>query len=135
MSAARASAAILLCFLLLSILAAAPAPKANPREQLKTAIPEAIRLLEAREYMTFLKTFVAPDDLKKITKDKPLDELATFFAENKAAQLLKALKSIKDAKPTRDDSGKKATYQLGEEIAGKKTITWVKVDKYWYIRN
>jgi len=135
MSAARASVAVLLCFLLLSILAAAPAPKANPRAQLKTAIPEAIRLLEAREYTTFLKTFVAPDDLKKITKDEPLDELAMFFAEKKAPQLLKALKSIEDAKPMFDDSGTKAMYQLGEEIAKKKTITWVKVDNYWYIRD
>ncbi|MDB5387040.1 MAG: hypothetical protein JWM11_2686 [Planctomycetaceae bacterium] len=112
-------------------------PKPDPREELKTAIPEAIRLLEDKAYVDLLKKFVAPDDLKMLTKKQPIEEFAKEFGESKAKALLKALKSTKDVEPTLSDDKKKAVFKLKEEIVdgGGKTISFAKVDKYWYIEN
>jgi hypothetical protein len=134
MNTVRASTAVFLWLPAVISLATADS-KADPREKLETAVPEGVRLLEAKDYSTFLKNFITPDDLKKITEKAALDEFSKQFGENKAPRLLQVLKSIRDAKPTLDPSGKKATYELKEPIDGKKTITWVKVDKHWYIQN
>jgi hypothetical protein len=109
--------------------------KPDPRENLNTAIPEAIRLLEAKEYKVFLKSFVIPEDFKRITATKSLEEFAKVFGERNGLKLLKVCKVIKDVKPTLDDTGTKATFAINQEIAGKKSITFVKVEKHWYIRN
>ncbi len=109
--------------------------KAESRETLETLIPEGIRILEAKEYKTFVEIFVPPDELKKITEGTSLEEFAKTFGERKAPRLLEILKEIKGTKPSLDDNGTKATFVLKEEKDGKKAITFVKVDKYWYIQN
>jgi hypothetical protein len=45
------------------------------------------------------------------------------------------LENIKDTKPTFDKTETKATYTLTQTIGNKKTITFKKVEKYWYIQN
>lgn len=107
--------------------------KADPREKLETAIPEAIRLLEAKDYAKLLKDFVKPEDFKRITASTPLEDFARKFGEGKAPRLLEALKAAKELKPELADAGRKATYSFKEPIGGKSTITFVQVDKYWYI--
>jgi len=110
--------------------------KAEAREKLDTAIAEGIRLLEAKSHEAFLRAFVAPADFKKITDKQPLADFATKFAEKKAAQLLDTLKAIKDAKPKLEENDTRATFDLPKELGGsKETITFVKIDKYWYIQN
>ncbi len=109
--------------------------QADPRETLKSAIPEGIRLLSAKEYTGFLKSFVAPDDLKKITERKSMEEFAKRFGERKAGRLLEVLKEIKSGTPELDAAGTTATFQLKEAVGGKGTIKFVKVKKYWYIKN
>jgi hypothetical protein len=106
-------------------------PKTNPREKLDTAIKEAIRLLEAKEYAAFLEQFMVPDELKEITRKKPLDEFAKEFAERKAGDMLKVLKSLDGLKPTLDESGTTATF----DPPGAMKLKWVLIDKSWYIRN
>ncbi len=61
------------------------------REQLATAIPEGIRLLEATEFESFLKCFVPPADLKRITEETSLAEFAKTFGQRKAPRLLEVL--------------------------------------------
>lgn len=104
-------------------------------KSLETAIPEGIRLLEAKEYATFLKNFVEPEHFKKVTQSVPLEKFAERFGEGKAAAMLEVLKSIREAKPTLDPSGTKATYTLKEPVGTKGAIIWVKVEDHWYIRN
>jgi hypothetical protein len=105
------------------------------REQLETAIPEGIRLLEAKEYELFLQSFVSPDELKDVTGGTSLAEFAKKFGERKAPRLLEVLKEIKDVKPVLDEAKAEATFAFKKEIGGKKSITFQKVDKYWYIKN
>lgn len=107
--------------------------KPDPQAKLETAVPEAIRLIEAKEYAKFLKNYVAPEDFKKITAEKPLDEFAKFFGERKAEPLLKVLKAAKDVKPTLDADGKKATFKVKDPIDGRESISFQKIDKRWYI--
>ena len=108
-------------------------PAKNPREQLDTLIPEAIRLLEAKEYQIVLKMIVPPDVLKQITEGSSLEKFAETFGRDHAADLLTALKAIKEVKPTLDAKGETATYELKPPIDGKDSITLVKIEKYWYI--
>lgn len=109
--------------------------KAKDRESLETIIPVGIVLLEAKEYELFLKTFVPPDELKKITEKTPLERFAKEFSERKAPRILEVLKEIKGTKPNLTDSDKKAVFTLKEEIASKNSITFLKIEKYWYIQN
>ena len=109
--------------------------KPDPRETLETAVPEGIRLLRAKEYKTFVESFVAPDDLKKITEKTPLEELLKEFIEQKAPKLLESLEEIKGTKPSLDSAGTKATFAFKKEIDGKNGIIFVKVGEFWYIMN
>ena len=109
--------------------------KPDPREKLETAIPEAIRLLEKKEHVELLKKFVSPEELKNITKSQTIEELAEGFGGKKAEEVLQALKQLKDVKPKLSDDDKKAVYTLKEAVGSKETITFIKVEKYWYIKN
>jgi hypothetical protein len=109
--------------------------KPDPRENLDTAIPEAIRLLEKKDYEGLLKAFVAPMELERITSSKPLPEFAKLFGENKAELLLKVLLSVKGTMPTLSEDKATATFELQEKANGKGDIQFQKIDKYWYIKN
>lgn len=112
------------------------APAAAPAEtaSLETAIPYGIKLLEAKEYKAFLQAFVPPDMYKAMTEGGS-DEFVKHFAEGRAEKLLAVMKGLKDAKPTLEEDGKKANYKLGEEIAGKKSIQFIRIGTNWYINN
>jgi hypothetical protein len=138
MNASRVIFAVLACvvgFAALGRAAPAKPAKADPREKLETAIPEGIRLLEAKEHKTFLQKFAAPDDLARFTRKLSLEELARQFGKDKAVVLLKILRSVKGKKPTIEAKGKKATFKHNVKGAGKESISFVKVDKFWYIQN
>jgi hypothetical protein len=128
--------AALVCSVVFVAAACTAEPKADPRQKLETAIPEAIRLLEAKEYETLLKTYIPPDELKKINEEGALPKILKGFEADKAIDLLRILKEIKDQKPTLDANGMKATFKLKEtEKTGRDTITFVLIDKLWYIGN
>ena len=114
---------------------AAAEPKTDPRERLETAIPEAIRLIEAKELVALVKNFVAPEDLKKITRDSTIEEVAKKFEGKKADRLREALLAAKEVEPTFDETGTTATYRFKMPVDGRTTITFTKVGKLWYIRN
>ena len=104
------------------------------RQDLGKLVPEAVRLLEAKEYATVLETLMPPDEFKKITAQMPLAEFATKFGERNAASLLSALKALKDKKPKLSDDGGKATFDL-PEISGvpRKDMVFSKIEGRWYL--
>ena len=128
-------ATILFSLLLLMIGQVQADTTPNPREKLQTAIPEGIRLLETKEYITFLKNFANPSDLEQFTKENSLEEGAKVFAEEKAQRLLEILKEIQDVKPKFENNGNKAIFQLKDNNEGMHTIIFVRVERYWYIQN
>ena len=129
-----AALALLLAPCAVSFAADAPAA-ATANASMETAIPNGIKLLEAKDYKGFLKAFVPPDVYPKIIAEKGEDAFAAHFGESKAGKLLSVLKAIKDAKPAMKDDGNTAVYELPEEIAGKKNIQFTQVNGAWYIRN
>jgi hypothetical protein len=134
MSAHRLLCTFAVC-LTASICWAQKDDEANPREKLSTAIPYAIKLMEKKEFETVLEQFVPPDELKKITEKKPMADFAKEFGQHHSPRLLKVLKTIKDAEPTYDETGKIAVYQLKAPDEGNKDIKFIKIDKFWYIKN
>ncbi len=109
--------------------------QADPRENLDTAIPDGIRLLEAKEYVKFLKAYAPPDGLAKFAEAGGLEKFAAEFGQSKGPRLLAVLKKIKGTKPELDETGQIATYRFEEAVGGKNNIVFMKRDKYWHIKN
>ena len=130
-----ASIVLVLGFVSLACAADDPPKKADPREKLETLIPEAIGLLKAKKYKKFVEQFAAPEELKRITSRRTLEEVAERFGKRKAGVLQRVLESIKDQEPQVSDDGKTATYRLSKPAGSKKKIEFQKVGKYWYIKN
>jgi hypothetical protein len=125
-------ATIFACALAVNVIGQEAKP--DPRENLETAIPEAIRLLEAKDYLALIKHFVHPDDLKKLEEQgKSPEKLAEQFGEKKAERLHAVLKEIKDKKPELNDDGSQAVFKVDDKPGG--VIRFHKSGKLWCIRN
>ena len=112
----------------------APAAKVDPRENLDTAIAEAVRLLEAKEHAAFLKTFIEPSMLA--SRRDTFEEFAASFAGERADRLLAMLKHARTMKPAMNAEGTIATYQPDPNAGvGTRSLRWEKTGKYWYIAN
>ena len=111
--------------------------EADPREDLNLLIPHAISLIETKQYAKAVETLAEPEALKKALEreKKTLDDFAAHFAEQKAAQLLEALRSIRGLKPELSADGTKATFPLDQPLGPKKTITFIKTGKLWSIKS
>ena len=106
------------------------------RQNLDKLLPEAIRLLEAKEFATLLETVVPPEEFKKLIADQSLKEFAAMFGEKKAARLLSVLKAAKDQKPKLSEDGNTAIFTLPEGAdPSKGTIVFMRIDNRWYINN
>lgn len=111
-----------------------PTAKADPRENLDTAIAESIRLLEAKEHATFLKTFIEPEMLA--SRRDTFEEFVASFAGERADRLLAMLKHTRTLKPVTSAEGTIATYQPDPNAGvGTRSLRWEKTGKYWYIAN
>ena len=107
----------------------------NARDELATVVPEAIRLLEEKKYEDFVTTFLAPEEFKKIAKDKPLKEFADQFGKGHAAMLLQTLRAIEGKAPKLDRAGETATFKHDVKDTPHDTMVFVKRGKRWFIRN
>jgi hypothetical protein len=106
------------------------------RKNLDKLVPEAIRLLEAKDYVTVLETLVPPETFKQITSEHPIAEFAAKFGESKAAKLLAVLKAAKDGKAVLSEDGTSATFELPENPEfPKKTLVFEKIEGRWFIKN
>ena len=106
------------------------------RQNLDKLVPEAIRLLEAKEYVTVLEILMLPEDFKNITENLPVAEFAAKFGEQKAAKLLAVLKAAKDLKPILSEDGNIATFELPENPEfPRKALVFERIDGRWFIKN
>ena len=110
----------------------------DAREELATAIPAAIRLLNEEKYEDFVRSYMDPKEIDRFDEE----QLKTFvegFAVRKAPRILKILKAIEGKKPELDEKGGTATFEhglkIGPEDAPSSTIIFKKVEKFWYIEN
>jgi len=106
------------------------------RGNLDKLVPEAIRLLDAKEFATVLETLVPPDVFKQLITEHPIAEFAAKFGETKAASLFAVLKTVKDKKPKLSDDGNTATFLLPDNPEfPKKELVFAKIEGRWFIKN
>jgi hypothetical protein len=108
----------------------------NPRERAETAVVEAARLLEAKDYKAFLSQFMPPDQLKaRAATPEALDAFAEQFAP-RADRLLEALKHVRAQTPAYDSENTSATFTL-DGLSGmpSTSLTFTKIGQYWYLAN
>jgi len=111
-----------------------PAQKPDPRREPATAITEMIRLMERKDYVTLLKTYARPDDLKEMLVTKTIEVVATEFAQKRAAGALEALKTASTMTPEFTADGTRATYRFDKPIGGDSRLSLMKIGEYWYLR-
>ncbi|MBM3999606.1 MAG: hypothetical protein FJ297_08735 [Planctomycetes bacterium] len=110
--------------------------KAHPQAKLETAIPAAIKVLENKDYVLFLKTFAGKDDRKFIMENGGFESFAMEWGESKAGILLNVLKSIQDQEPEMRKEGAEAVYKIPESVKSlgkKKVVVFARVDNLWYL--
>jgi hypothetical protein len=109
----------------------------DPRREPATAIKEAIRLLEARDYLVFVKTVIRPSELEELlTKHGTLEEVAKEFAKNdRPARILDVLKAASTLTPTRNADGTGANYAFEKPVGGAKRLSMAKIGDYWFLRD
>jgi hypothetical protein len=105
----------------------------NPRENVSTALAEAIDLLEAKRYTTLIKRFVPPDQLKRLMDEKSLEEVTIHF-EAQADEVLKAFRALERATPVFSRDGREATFRTTESVVHQK-LTFQRIGRYWYIKD
>ena len=69
------------------------ADASQPQAALATAIPHALALIESKQYEKFIRQYAVPSQLKKVLKQKTLDEIVRGFAKDHAARILLILKA------------------------------------------
>jgi hypothetical protein len=132
----------LVCAVFLGLITQAVRPVADEqaqvklREELPTAIGEAIRLLEAKEYENFLTSYFSPDVREQLAALKM--DMAAAVNDIKGAHadaMLRALKSLKHRTPKYEKYGTVAVFPVEAPWGSTTLLTFVKVGKYWYIKN
>ena len=106
----------------------------NPRTQPATAVKEAIRMLEAKKYTDFLKTFTSPSELEELLLKGSIEELAAEFGERRAPDILAALRAASTMTPTLNAEGNRATYRFEKPFGREARISMAKIGEYWYFR-
>jgi ActR/RegA family two-component response regulator len=113
------------------------AAQPDPREKPETAIAEWIRLLEAKDYKSFVQEFTPPEALALLLSmsKMTIEDLAKDIGEKSSADVLQALKAAKDVKPEMSADGQKATFKLKEPVDGHDSFSLVRIEKFWYMAN
>lgn len=121
---------------LFGVAIAEEAKKADPRSTPETALTEAVRLLEAKDYVNMIKNFFPPEDLKQVlAQGSTMEQFALDFGKNGAPRMLNVLKGIKDVKPEVISDAKvlfKVPDGVDKEI---RAVQFIKIEGLWYIAN
>jgi hypothetical protein len=105
--------------------------KAEPRSNPNTAIGEAIRLLEQKDYLAWYKNITPPERLEHLT-DEVINSIAQAYGQN-ADDLLKVLKAIKNVKPETTGQNK-IIYKVPQNLEDiTNAVELNKINGLWYI--
>jgi hypothetical protein len=107
--------------------------KPSLRENAETALREALRLIEAKDYRTFLLQFMPPEMVKTKTKSEAaLNEWIEYFATHGVVYTLPKIKEAIRVSPKYDDAKATATFPL-KENDGTKWFKLIKIGRNWYV--
>ncbi len=122
----------------------------DPRAQLKTAIPDIVRLLEANDFATYLQEYMPPDKLAAMIKATNLtfDQIVTTAKTNPVFQRqahleVAILKTLGGITPAVNAAGDEATYPINPANFSSYTIpgdpripsgvNFVKITGQWHL--
>ena len=114
------------------------AQQTDAKRQVGAAIQEAIRLLEAKKHLEFVKTFMRPNELDElITKFGTVEKLATEFGKDdeRSGNLLKALHAAAKLEPTFNADGTIARYAFEAPVGRERSLSLQKIGDRWYLRD
>jgi len=107
--------------------------KPPTREKAETAILDALRLIESKDYRTFLLEFMPPELVKTKAKSvAALDEWVEYFATHGVVYTLPKIKEASRVAPTYDEAKATATFPL-KDYDGTKWYKMIKIGRYWYV--
>jgi len=102
---------------------------ASPRENVETAIADAILMLESNKIEKLIKTYIPPNKLVKMLKKNDIKDLVSKNSAGKMRQLLMALKSAQLLEPQYSSDLKSAKFRTSPN-----ELIMIKIDGYWYIK-
>jgi hypothetical protein len=113
------------------------AAQADLQRELTTAIKDAILLLERKDYVAFMKTFMRPEELKEmLEKYGSIEGVATEFGRSeRPSTLLKALEAASKIEPAFSREGTRADYTFETPIAGERRLSFQKIGDRWFLRD
>ncbi len=116
-------------------------PTGDPRGDPTSAVSEAARLLQIRDYADFVREFVPPDSLQNdLDRGMTVNQLVQEFEKGfngdgknpSQAHLLEVLQILQGRTPTLDAKGEQATFTLDPPVAGWGGVNLVKINGLWY---
>ncbi len=124
-----------------------PAEPVDTQAELKTAIPDIVRLLRAGDPVDAYKTYTPPNEFNaqaaQQMQELQLQAQATAVQDPELRQLMQkaqaeivqAYEALEEQTPTLNATGDEATYMFAMPRTGIQPLTFVKIDGKWYIKN
>jgi hypothetical protein len=110
-----------------------PPQKPAPADDPEKALALAIKLLEAKDHVGFVKRFMPPPDLEEALEKYDINRLAKDEVGRRAERWLCEFKLVKVAKPVFNDERTQATFSA-KDAAGKSIeVKFILVDGKWYL--
>jgi hypothetical protein len=128
-------------WLLIAVISTGPFQVADrmpdPRREPATAIAACARLLEAKEYVGFVKTCFRPAELQELSAKYGTEEAVAqeFEKSGGPAKLLDVLKAASTVTPVMNAAGTRADYRFEKPVAGANRLSLVKIGELWFLRD
>jgi hypothetical protein len=136
-AAGRALALVAGAAVLASAQPYASAQQPDARRQVAAAIQESIRLLEAKQHLEFIKTFIRPSEVEElVAKFGSAENVAAESAKgDRIGTMLKRLHAASKLEPTFNTDGTIARYTFDAPIGREKGLSLQKIGERWYLRD
>lgn len=131
---------VIVFFAAIPVLLGAQETEKDPQASVDTAIPYAIKLLEAKDYKGLIDNYVPPEDLKKMKEAGAYEIVIQKFGEgDKPAELREALTIALKTKPEINDEKNVYTFKVQKEEDGEikklRPVVFKKIEERWYLGN
>lgn len=105
---------------------------AVPQLTPQAAIEDMRRLLQAKDYVGLLTTYMAPADKERaLARDDTIERFAEDFANRKAQRMLEVLDRCAKAEPEMSEDGAIATWKFD----GSRPMHLQRIDGRWYVKD
>ncbi len=127
-------AAVAAVVLLSAAVDTAAGQETDAKRQVDAAIKDATRLLEAKQHVEFIKTYMRPNEIERLLpKFGSIETLATEFGKEAAGTMLKALQAAAKLVPVFNETMTSARYTFETPIGRERGLLLQKIGDRWYV--